>query len=249
MRWKGLMMAVALLLLGSVFAAPQLSAHAQSRATDLDTSNCVYDGDRAPRLFGGARAASLVTSATPLLSQPPLSDDTRPLTVIDLPAGAAVIVTDLDEQSRSYFRVIWPCDGQNFTGWVRADDVRRQRNRVNARFAPPGCARPVDWVNLINDSWISSITGDIAVVVDLYRNQGGTQYPRSFYYLTVNGQQRRDRDRPIQTTGPFLITGVVMGLNVRAGQAIGFEVTPPAREPVNFFGIIYQVPEGCQFVE
>jgi hypothetical protein len=239
----------ALLLIALFVGFSLFIGHTPAQAQTIDTRNCVYDGDRAPVLFGGARAASLVINATPLLSQPPLSSDTRPLTIVQLPSRAAVIVTDLDTQSRSWFRVIWPCDGQNFTGWVRASDVRRNTNRVNQKYAPPGCAVPITYVNLIDDSWISDVNGNIVVVVDLYRNQGGNLIARTFYYLAVNGQARRDRDRVIQTSGPFLITGVVMGINVRRGQAIGFQITPPLREETNFFGIIYRVPDGCEFVQ
>lgn len=232
-----------------LFGTTSAPAYAQDTVTDVDTSECIYTAEDTPVLFGGARPASLVVSEAPLLSQPPLTSDTDPLTIVELPVGAAVIVTDLDEQSRTYFRVIWPCSGRNFTGWVEASAVRRNPSRVNPRFAPPGCARAIGWVDLLDGYWSSTVNGDIAIVVDLYRNQGGEQYPRSFYYLTLNGREVRDKDREFRTAGPFLVTGVVMGVSVRRGQPISFTILPPPSEPVNFFGIIYQVPEGCEFVE
>lgn len=223
------------------------SAQAQSGGADVDVSKCIYADGQTPILFGGARPASLVIQQAPLLSQPPLTPDTQPLTIATLPVGAAVIVTDKDDQTKTYFRVIWPCSGQNFTGWVDINAVRRNPRRVNPKYAPPGCAHPIDTVNLLDGFWTSTVTGEIAVVVDLYRNEGGTDYPHSFYYLTVNGREIRDKDREFFTSGPFLITGVVMGVSVRRGQPVGFSILPPPTEPVNFFGIIYQVPDGCEF--
>jgi hypothetical protein len=243
-----LYLAVVLTALFASGASLGLAQNSEGPA-EFDTSECIHRPDDMPLLFGGARPGSLVVNDTDLLSQPPLTPDTRPLVITEIPAGAVVVVTDLDEQTETYFRVIWPCAGRNFTGWVPIEDVRRSPRRVNAKFAPPGCARPLEWVDLIDDVWRSPVSTDIAVVVDLYRDERGRRIENTFYYLTQNGREVRDKDREIVTSGPFLVTGVVIGLDVRRGQAIGFSILPPPREDVNFFGIIYEVPEGCEFVD
>lgn len=126
---------------------------------DIDTEACLPDpNEPAPRLFGGARPSSLVLEEVVLLSQPPLTADTVPLEIITIPAGARVIVFDLDELTESYFRVIWPCEEFNFTGWVEIEAIRHNPNRTNTKPAPPGCARAITVVNLLDDVWESTST-------------------------------------------------------------------------------------------
>jgi hypothetical protein len=239
------------ILILMVFALIHLPATIKAQdIDDIDTQSCVPDPDEpAPLLFGGARPTSLVLEDAPLLSQPPLTADTNPLTLIEIPAGARVIVFDLDDQTKSYFRVIWPCEGFNFTGWIYSESVRHQVRRTNPKPAPPGCAVALQIVDLLDDVWVSDIEGKIAIVVDLYRAQGGEVYPRSFYYLTRNGRELRDRERVFTSSGPFLINGVVMSADVQVGTRIGFSVITSSKEELNFFGTLYLVPEGCEFVE
>lgn len=219
-----------------------------SGTTEFNPAVCIPEpNDPPPLLFEGARPSSLVLVETPILSQPPLTADAQSMVIETLPAGTYVIVLDMDDQSRSYFRVIWPCGEHTFVGWVNATAIRHSTRRVNPKPAPPGCAIPLLTVDLLDGVWISTVDGRIAVVADLYRDRGGSVYPLSFYYLTRNGRELRDKERKFTTAGPFLINGVVMGADVRAGHAIGFSIITPSSEPLHFFGTVYEVPEGCDF--
>lgn len=228
-----------------------LSAQSSDYALDIDTTKCVADPNNAESnlLYGGALPSSLVVEDTVLLSQPPLTADTAPLEIVPIPANARVIVFDVDEQTESYFRVVFPCEGYNLAGWVEASTVRHRVNRTNPKYAPPGCAQPLQVVELLDDVWTSTVNGEIAVVVDLFRSEGGTEFPRSYYYLTKNGREIRDKERVFESSGAFLIRSVVLGTEVREGNAIGFSVITNSNEELDFFGILYLVPEGCEFRE
>lgn len=216
----------------------------------IDTSGCIPDPDElAPRLLGGARASSLVIEDVVLLSQPRYTTDTLPLEIIEIPAGAYVVVYDIDEETENWFRIVFPCDGINMTGWVPVSTVRFPARRANPKPAPPGCAQALEVVELLNGEWRSNSQGRIAVVADLFRATGGERFPRSFYYLTRNGREIRDKERAFETSGPFLIRAVVLGTDVVPGNRIGFSVITASREELEFFGILYYVPEGCEFGE
>ena len=239
------------LLIGLLLALSFGSAFSTSQAQsgeDFDPSVCIPGpNDAPPLLFGGARPSTLVLNDVDLLSQPPLTPDVQPLLITQLPAGTYLVVLAVDEQTKSYFRVIWPCGEHTFVGWVDASAIRYSTRRANPKPAPPGCARAMLTASLLDDVWISTVSGHIAVVADLYREVGGTPFPRSFYYLTRNGRELRDKERRFETSGPFLINGVVLGADVRNGNAIGFSVITSSDEELHFFGTVYEVPEGCDF--
>lgn len=234
-----------------------VSVFAQSTDWDqlvasVDYSTCtVPEGAPKPLLFSGARPSSLTLEATPLLSQPPLTSDTFPLEIVQVPRNAVVSVIDLDDQTQSWFRIVWPCGDVYFTGWVPSSTVNYSSRRANPKNAPPGCARAIANVTSINDIWESRVDGKIAVVVDLYRNTTGTSYPLSFFYITRNGRELRDRERDFESRGPLLFNGVAVGADVSSGNFVGFSVLNTARtdDELIFFGTIYSVPQGCEFGE
>lgn len=240
---------VALLLLTVLPSMAQDDAE-EPLLTEEEIAACIpAEGETPPPLLDGARPSSAIIAETTLLSQPPLTPDTVPLEVIDIPEGSRVVVIDLDDQTQSYYRVVWPCGKYNFTGWLPIEDVQHNPRRTNPKPAPPGCAQAVQLVNLLDDVWISDVAGRVAVVVDLYRETTEERYPRSSYYISRDGRALRDRERIFETSGAILINGVVMGVEVRRGSVLGFTIQPEPTEDLNFFGILYNVPDGCQFGE
>jgi hypothetical protein len=228
-----------------------LSASPLSQDGAVDVSSCIPDPNAPPPLlFGGAKPSSLVLEDVQLLSQPPFTADARPLTIQTIPAGARVVVFDLDDQTRSYFRIIWFCGDFHFTGWVPVEAIRRSPSRVNEKHAPPSCGIPIATVDSLTETWESTVSGEIVVVVDLYRPQGGTRFPESFFYVTRNGRDVAQRERAFTSSGPFLINGEIVGTTVNPGNIVGFSIRssqPLPDENLIMFGTIYSVPEGCDF--
>jgi hypothetical protein len=200
-------------------------------------------------LFGGARPEATVLVATQLLSQPRYPGGNQPLVLGEIPAGERVIVLDVDDTSRGWFRVLWMGeDGESpIFGWIRVDYVNYNNRLANPYAAPPGCTQPLAVVDDLDDLWDSTVQGKIAVVVDTYRLERGSAYPESTFVLTRNGQPLQDRARRFRSAGYFLMNGVVISADVRPSNVIGFSVTTTATEPLEFFGIIFFVPQGCDF--
>lgn len=240
-----------ILLLAITLLVPS-TISAQSGPSQAELLACVPRPDDLPR-FGGAKAESLVLRDVDLLSQPTFTRDTRAMKLVTIPKGARVIVFDIDnvirDRNSKWFRVLWACDNFAFSGWLPVSAVRLPPIRVNEKVAPPGCAVPLDIMTSIDDVWESTYRGKISVVVDLFRNPTRTRYPRSFFYLTRNGRELRDRDREFETSGPFLLSGLVIQTDVQRGTEIGFTIVGPSREPVRFFAIVYAVPQGCEWSE
>lgn len=228
-----------------VLAALSASVHAQGNYNFEDCPS----GGRAPLILGGARPASRILRNVDLLSQPVYTRDTRPLRIATIPQDTWVIVFNIDEESRNWYRVLVVCDSFNISGWIEADAVQISRNRVNNYAAPPGCARPIATIESLDTFWQASSRGRIAIAFDLFRNISGTRYPDAFFYPTRDGRELRDKERRITTSGAFLLSGSVINLEVRSNSEIGFTVFGRSDERLNMFGIIYEVPEGCQFAD
>lgn len=215
---------------------------------DYDFQTCpIGESAPVPPLLGGARPASRILRDVDLLSQPVYTQDTQPLRIAVIPQDTWVIVFNIDEESRNWYRILVVCNGFNLSGWIEADAVRISRNRVNDYAAPPGCALPLGTVEGLDTLWQSNVRGRIAIAFDIFRSTSGTRYPDAFFYPTRDGRELRDKERRITTSGAFLLSGSVVNLEVRPGNFIGFSVFGRSSEPLNLFGIIYQVPEGCRF--
>jgi len=216
---------------------------------DFDPSVCIPGpNDPPPDLFEGARPSYLVLETTDILSQPPYgtnATDPEPMVIQTLPAGTYVIVLDLDEQTRSYFRVMWPCGERTFIGWVDAAAIRASTRRINPRPAPPLCAKPLTTLSSLEETWVSNFDGFIAVVADLYRDGGGSEYPLSYFFLRRNGQGIDGTKREYTTSGPFLVIGADLSTNVRVGDEIGAAVHTLDSEPLHFYAVVYEVGPDC----
>jgi hypothetical protein len=200
-------------------------------------------------LFNGARPEAAVLAATQLLSQPRYPGGNEPLVLGEIAAGERVIVLDVDDFSRAWFRVLWM--GEDGTspifGWTRIDYINYNNRLANPYAAPPGCTQPLAVVDDLDDLWDSTVQGKIAVVVDTYRLERRGNYPESTFMLTRNGQPLQDRARRFRSAGYFLMNGVVISADVRPNNVIGFDIITTTDEPLQFYGIIFFVPRGCDF--
>jgi hypothetical protein len=221
---------------------------ADAQEQPYDFSACVT-GEEQPLMLGGAKPASRILENVEMLSQPPLSDFAQPMTIATIPQGTWVIVFDLDEQTRGWFRILVPCETFAISGWIPATAVNVSTRRANIYAAPPGCAIPLGTVDSLDELWESPISGTVAVALDVFRETSGSRYPDSFFYPTRNGRELRDKERRIATSGAFLLTGSVVSTELQPGQMVGFSVISSSDEELQMFGIMYEVPEGCEFAE
>jgi len=200
-------------------------------------------------LFGGARPEADVVAETDLLSQPRYPGGSEPLVMGNIDEGDRVIVLDVDDVSRGWFRVLLPGDAETPTlfGWTRIDYVDYSARISNPYAAPPGCTQPLAYLTDLSELWDSTVQGKIAVVVDVFRETREVSFPQSTFTLTNNGQLLRDRARTFRSAGYFLMNGVVISADVREGNVIGFNVDTTSEDTLSFHSIIFYVPEGCDF--
>jgi len=234
-------------MVSSVFS----SAHAQSNTPTPtpDRMGCIPDPSATPR-FNGARPESLVLQDVDLLSQPQFEADSTPLKIVTIPQNARVVVFDIDNIKKQWYRVLWACDDFAYAGWVPVDAVKFFSHNVNPKAAPPGCVKTMATISSVDDTWTSTVRSKIVAVFDLFRKPSGTLIPPSFIYLTRNGRELSDRGRQFTTSGPFLLNGVVISTgttDIQPGTEIGFSLVSPTSEPLRFFATLYSVPEGCQW--
>lgn len=228
------------------------SRSAIAQTPNYDFSNCNYE-ETQPLILGGARPSSRLLADVELLSQPPYSDygDTEPLVIATLPRDMWVVVFDLDEQTRGWFRVLVACHDVAISGWIPADSnvINHSIRRTNIYAAPPGCARALSIVESLDELWESTISGRVAVAFDVFRDEPGERI-NAFFYPTRNGRELRDKERRIETGGSYLLTGSVVSVELQQGNRLGLSVigAPRSASP-RIFGIIFEVPEGCQFAE
>lgn len=211
---------------------------------------CIPASEDAPKRFGGARPESIVLQETPLLTQPPFAKEAKPITLVTIPANARVIVFDTDnvirDKNKKWFRVLWVCDDFSLAGWVPREVVNF-KTRANEMVAPPACAVSLATVDSIKASWKSTEKGKISVVIDVFRNPSTTTINNSFFFMTRNGKEIRDKDRKVQTSGPFLLSGLVIQQEVSKGTVVGFKLSGSSKEEPRFFATIYLVPKGCEW--
>jgi len=243
-------------LLWSLFTIVMLSstvAMVAAQDFNYDFSSCNF-GQTQPLILGGARPASRLLSDVDLLSQPLYSSygDNEPLVIATLPRDMWVVVFDLDEQTQGWFRVFVACDEVAISGWIPADPniINHSLRRTNNYAAPPGCARPLDVVESFDELWESTISGRVAVAFDVFRDNTGERIQNTFFYPTRNGRELRDKERRIETGGAYLLTGSVVSVELQQGNRLGLSIIgAPRSESLRIFGIIFEVPDGCQFAE
>jgi hypothetical protein len=228
------------------FLSPSVSfvSFAQTPTPVRDLAGCIPKPGEIR--FNGARPESAILNDVPLLTQPRFGNDAHPLTLVTIPKNARVVVFDIDNVEKRWYRVLWACDDFAYAGWVPKDTVRFFDRNANPKVAPPACVNSVTTLETLDVAWKSTIQAKrMVVVVDLFRAPDKTRY-QSFFYLTRNGKDVKDKDREIQTEGPFLLNGEVINTSIAPGTVVGFDLTRP-NPSIRIFATVYQVPEGCQW--
>ncbi len=234
---------VALILLTFLATGTQTRIAAQTATPSAtDIQGCAKQTDKR---FDGARPESLVLKDVDLLTQPQFGKTAKPIKLITIPKDARVVVFDIDDVERKWYRVLWVCDTFAFGGWVTKDSIKFFDKNANPKVAPPGCVQSITTFDSLNPSWKSTIAGRLVVVADLYRAPSTKKYD-SFFYLTTNGKEVKDKDRHILTEGPFLANGEVINAKVSKGMVIGFTLTAPSPD-IKIYATAYAVPEGCKW--
>ncbi|MEP7287155.1 MAG: hypothetical protein ABI947_15480 [Chloroflexota bacterium] len=227
-----------------LIASGPSGVYAQHAALFQETSSCIPAPGSLPR-FKGARPEPLVLQDVELLTQPRFTTEAQPIVLVTIPKNARVVVFDIDNKLGKWYRVLWACDNFRYAGWVPKETIRFSSINVNPKEAPPVCVKSITTVDSIDTTWTSTTKGRLVAVVDLFRNPTGTEYPSSFFYLSRNGKDLKDKDRNFHTAGPFLMNGVVINATVSLGNVIGFSVVGGSNEPVQLFATFYTVPDGC----
>src|SRR5579872_6707020 len=99
----------------------QLPAFAQTATPVRDLQGCIPSAGKFR--FNGARPESAVLHDVDLLTQPLFGNDAKPLTLVTIPKNARVIVFDIDNVERRWYRVLWACDDFSYAGWVPKDAI------------------------------------------------------------------------------------------------------------------------------
>lgn len=208
-------------------------------------------GSLHPAEFSSARPSALILETTDLLSQPLYPAGTEPLVLAEIESGESVIVFNIDDNTRSWFRELWQGDGEQapVIGWLRAESVNYSPRRANLSFAPPGCTQALGWLSSLDDEWESTVQGRVMVVVDLYRDTSATAYPESTFFLTRNGRELRDDEFTFHSAGYFLMDNVAIFADFRVGDVIGFSLVSESEAPLHLSAALYQIPQGCDFGE
>jgi hypothetical protein len=196
--------------------------------------------------FNGAKRESPILNDTDLLSQPRFGNTANPMVLVTIPKDARVIVFDIDNVERKWYRVLWACNDEAYAGWIPVDAVKFYKGNANPKVAPPACVQSKATLDSVKATWKSDFAGRMVVVVDLFRPPDNTKY-QSFFYLTSNGSDVHDKDREIRTEGPFLINGEVVNvLKATKSMVVGFHFTK-ANPAIRLYATIYRVPDGCEW--
>src|SRR5438105_1585315 len=117
---KRYLLALAALIYLSLSAVMPVGA--QNPTPERDLKGCVPKPGAIR--FNGARPESVVLKDVDLLTQPLFGNDAKPITLVTIPKDSRVVVFDIDNVERKWYRVLWACDDFSYGGWILKDSVR-----------------------------------------------------------------------------------------------------------------------------
>lgn len=177
-------------------------------------------------------------SSTALLYQP----DSNPVSPREIPAGTEVVLFGKDDKGQ-WYRVLW----SDMVGWVPAQIVDFPATKATLLRAPPPCSKGLAVTQGLGAEWASTYSGDVAIVVDLYRASFGKDYPPSKLQIRVNGNIVPGKERAISTRGKRLLSGAVIPVALKKGQRVSPVLQTSSQEPLQQFVTYFSAPAGCAF--
>lgn len=154
--------------------------------------------------------------------------------------------------------------GRDYVGWVYANAplLAQQEWKVNPEpKTPPDCAEPLasTYQGMANfdlmegnlGTWTSNGSGEIAVVVDLYRKELEGLSDRLTLHFQKNGQDVRTILIEPQRKR-FLLQSGVYNVQVSAGDRVALLITPSSSNTLRTlhgYVSIFLIPQDCEFGE
>jgi len=183
-----------------------------------------------------------------------------------LPANSTLtLLSQATQNGTSWLRVQASGEaGHDYVGWVYAGDPPLSQHvwKVSLeRKTPPDCAIPVasTYQKIIDldlargklGTWASDGSGEVAVVVDLYRDDIGTLSDSLTLHLQLNDQDMRAI--PIEPQRKrFLLQNGVYNVQVSSGDRLTLMLTPSSSNTLRTLHghvSIFLIPQNCEFHE
>jgi len=186
--------------------------------------------------------------------------------LVSLPANSTLTLLSQATQNGVLWLRVQSYDeaGRDYVGWVYAASPPLSNHvwKVSLeRKTPPDCAAPVastyqkmealDLAAGTLGTWTSDGSGEVAVVIDLHRDEIGTLSDSLTLHLQLNGQDMRTI--PVEPQRKrFLLQNGVYNVQVSSGDRLTLVLTPSSsntlRTPRCHVSIFF-VPKDCEFRE
>lgn len=168
-----------------------------------------------------------------------------------LPANTEFTLLGKDLEER-WFRVKEDATGRQLVGWIPVITSDLPVSKTGFTASPPECSAPRAYLegNEVSPdvSWTSDVNGHVVWVVDLFRDEAGTEMQTGKLFVNINGQTIDTY--PIQPTRQsFIFRGLAIDLQVQEGDLVRlfFENVVLQDQLVRLRSSIYYVPSNCSF--
>lgn len=201
------------------------------------TSAGIANSDLTPDSLVGLPRSGLLLS-TRILYQP---DGDAFVNGVD--AGEILTILGKNDLG-NWYRVHW----QDYIGWIPANSINFPPSKTNEVVVPPLCARPIFALYDFNDVWTSDINGRIVSVIDIFRDETGTEFHSVKFQVLLNDKSIETKELLIQSTrSKYILLGTSFDVHIKEGDNIKFNLTSTLSEIPHFQAIIFRVPDGCSF--